>query len=162
MMYFLKVSGVPMRYRFDIHFYGPYCREISRDTEWLGADGVVQDLSVSPEQYSNYAPGISLGELLDTHPDIEQWRDRVRTIVCSLVPLEPNRLELLATLEYLYRQQKAASDSSPVREAVIKHFMQIKGDKFTLEEVGQTYDQFTREDIGQAYDIMARLGLLEK
>jgi uncharacterized protein YwgA len=30
-LYFLQTSGVPMRYRFDIYHYGPYCDRITRD-----------------------------------------------------------------------------------------------------------------------------------
>ena len=55
MMYFLKATGVPMTYRFDIYHYGPFCEEILRDVEWLIADGVITDLSDKPEKYSNYA-----------------------------------------------------------------------------------------------------------
>ena len=29
-VYFLQISGVPMRYRFDIYHYGPYCDRITR------------------------------------------------------------------------------------------------------------------------------------
>src|SRR5580700_10617544 len=56
LVYFAQLAGMPAEYRFDIHFYGPYCYEITRDAEWLTADQVIQDVSKVPEKYSNYSP----------------------------------------------------------------------------------------------------------
>src|SRR4051812_6896627 len=66
-LYFLQISGVPMRYRFELYHYGPYCDRISRDVELLLADGALKDASSNPEKYSNYRPGVAAGELLQLH-----------------------------------------------------------------------------------------------
>src|SRR5580704_17837514 len=66
-LYFLQISGVPMRYRFDIYHYGPYCDRISRDVEWLLADGVLKDVSSNPDKYSNYHTSDAAGELIQKH-----------------------------------------------------------------------------------------------
>src|SRR5437867_991119 len=66
MMYFLQVVGVPMGYRFEIHHYGPYCDEISRDVEWLIADRVIQDSS-RQSSYSNYGPGPQAKAIINQH-----------------------------------------------------------------------------------------------
>src|SRR4051812_26829490 len=66
-LYFLQILGVPMRYRFEIYHYGPYCDRIYRDVELLLADGVLRDASSNPEKYSNYRPGAAAGELLQLH-----------------------------------------------------------------------------------------------
>ena len=63
-LYFLQISGVPMRYRFDIYHYGPYCDRLSRDVEWLMADGVLKDASSNTRKYSNYRPDAAAEELL--------------------------------------------------------------------------------------------------
>ena len=138
-MYFLKATGVPMGYRFDIYHYGPYCYEISRDMEWLMADGVIEDKSLKPE-YSNYAPGSTLDQLLT--PFVDKFdADRVRQVVNTLIALEPDRLELLATLDYLYRQQKAVMPSGAVsKEEVVRRFLDVKKDKFSRDIVEGTYD----------------------
>ena len=65
-MYFLKVLGVPMDYRFDIHHYGPFCNAILHDTEMLLVDGVVVD-EAAKSRYSNYVPGPNAEELLEKH-----------------------------------------------------------------------------------------------
>lgn len=103
-VYFLKAIGVPMGYRFDIHHYGPFCDEILRDVEWLIADNVIIDRSNSPEKYSNYTPAAALPELLTKYNNLEPLRRQVQSVVRTLVPMRPERLELIATLDYLYRK----------------------------------------------------------
>jgi uncharacterized protein YwgA len=141
MMYFLQVRGVPMRYRFDIHYYGPYCDTISRDIEWLLADQVVVDDSNNTSKYSNYKPGPALGEIIALHADeLEHSRPVVRIVVEALLPLSSERLELIATLHYLYRDRKATGGPGPWKERVVARFREVKQDKFPADEVRKTYD----------------------
>jgi hypothetical protein len=141
-LYFLQVLGVPMRYRFEIHHYGPYCDEVSRDVEWLIADGVAVDRSYDRSKYSNYGPGPSADELVAKHAkELEPYREAVRTIVGILLPLQPGHLELIATLDYAYRQLKASGGAGPSKEAVISRFLEIKGSKFTRDDISKVYDQ---------------------
>src|SRR5438270_2170265 len=130
-LYFLQISGVPMRYRFDIYHYGPYCDRISRDVEWLVADGVLKDASSSPEKYSNYRPAEAADELLRLHATaLQAHQETIHKVVQTLLPLRPDHLELLATLDYLYRQIKAGGGHGPWKERVINRFMEVKKDKF--------------------------------
>jgi hypothetical protein len=140
-MYFLKAIGVPMDYRFDIYHYGPYCEEVSRDVEWLMADEVIAELSDNRAKYSNYAPGPAMWELLSGHEEsIKPFRADVQAIVRALVPLRPERLELIATLDYLYRMKRASGGGGPWKDAVVSRFHEVKGDKFPTDEVRRTYD----------------------
>jgi hypothetical protein len=63
--------------------------------------------------------------------------------------MRPEKLELLATLDYLYRQLAASGGSGPWRERVVARFMEVKRDKFSRAEVEGTYD------------VMAEVGILE-
>lgn len=148
-MYFLHTSGVPMGYRFELYHYGPYCDEITRDVEWLQADGVIADRSAGA-RYPNYAPGETAGEMMAQNgKEVERYRGQVRQIVQSLVPLRPDRLELLATLDYLFRWEKATGGDGPWKERVVQRFFKVKGQKFADDEVRTAYDK------------MASAGLLE-
>lgn len=139
--YFLQVLSVPMRYRFEIHHYGPFCDEITRDTEWLMADEVVVDQSSSPK-YSNYRPGSVLSELISRHAgELEKYRSKIQAVVHALLPLEPEHLEMIATVDYAFRQLKASGGPRPTKTAVIERFVQIKGDKFPPDDVGKAFDQ---------------------
>jgi uncharacterized protein len=140
-LYFLKVLHMPMGYRFEIHHYGPYCDEIVTDTEWLLADGVIVDHSDNPKKYSNYGPGEALNELLPRHQDkLEPLRECVRSVVRVLVPMRPEKLELLATLHYVYREQRASGRQGVWKPSVVARLLEVKQNKFPREEVAQTYD----------------------
>src|SRR5437763_925651 len=128
-LYFLHTSGVPMRYKFDLYHYGPYCDRISRDVEWLAADGVLKDASTNPEKYSNYRPGPSVDELLRLH-SLDQYQELINSVVKALLPLRPEDLELFATLDYIYRQLRAGGGAGPWKDKALARFFEVKNNKF--------------------------------
>ena len=143
-VYFLQVSGVPMRYSFDIYHYGPYCDRISKDVEWLLADSVLKDGSPDSGKYSNYKPATALDDLLQLHPDINLHLQTITSVVKTLLPLKPDRLELLATLDYLYRQIKAGGGGGPWKQRVVDKFVEVKKDKFSRDDVTAAYDSMVK------------------
>ncbi len=148
--YFLKGVGVPMGYRFDIYQGRPYCDEISRDIEWFIADEVLEDRSEPSAGSSDYAPAKALPELLSMHKkSMEPLRPRIRRVVGALVPLSPQRLELLSALDYAYRYKKASGGRGPWKDAVISRFREFTG------------DQFPPHEVSQAYGALVQTGLLE-
>jgi uncharacterized protein YwgA len=150
-LYFLQIAGVPMRYRFDIYHYGPYCGRIGRDVEWLLADDVLKDASPSPEKYSNYRPSTAAQQLLGSHATaLEPHRATIAKVVRGLLPLQPEHLELLATLDYLYRQLKAGGGHGPWKARVIARFLEVKRDKFPVQDVLAAYDSLVRADLIEA------------
>lgn len=149
-MYFLKVLGVPMGYRFELYHYGPFCAEILTDLEWLIADSVIKDASLEPRRYSNYQPDRNIDELLDSHVDeLTPVRDSVHEVVTALSPLRPETLELFATLHYLFRQKKATGWDKPFKDWVVGRLLQLKAGKFE------------KADVERTYDVVARIGLVE-
>lgn len=150
-LYFLQISGVPMRYRFEIYHYGPYCDRIYRDVELLLADGVLKDASSNPEKYSNYRPGDAAEELLRPHKDrLDPYRATIADVVKALIPFQPGHLEILATLDYLYRQLRAGGGQGPWKERVISRFLEVKQDKHDQAEVGNAYDSLVRAKLIEA------------
>ena len=150
-LYFLQISGVPMRYRFEIYHYGPYCDRISRDVELLLADGVLKDASSNPEKYSNYRPGDAAEELLQPHKDrLNEYRATITNVVKALLPFQPGHLEILATLDYLYRQLRAGGGQGPWKERVMSRFVDVKKDKYDQAEVGNAYDSLVRANLIEA------------
>src|SRR5262245_4891946 len=149
-LYFLQASGLPMRYRFDIYHYGPYCSRISRDVEWLIADGVLKDASPNTEKYANYRISNAADELIQMHQaELQPHLATIDKVVKVLLPLRPERLEMLATLDYLYRQLKVGGGSGPWKERVVDRFLEVKKDKFE------------RADVSAAYNEMASVNLFE-
>jgi uncharacterized protein YwgA len=140
-IYFLKARGVPVRYRYSINHYGPFAEDLQVDMEWLIADNVVVDASRNPSGYSKYVPGNNNDELIAKYDAIFRPYDSIiNEIVAALVPMSPDQLELLATLDYAYREVKARAGTGPCRQPTIDRFREIKHDKFNPEVVGKTYD----------------------
>src|SRR6516162_81045 len=78
-VYFLQVLGVPMRYRFEVFHYGPFCNAILGDLEWLIADEVITDSSQDTQKYSRYTPGPACGELIARHSaKLEEFDETVK------------------------------------------------------------------------------------
>jgi len=149
-MYFLKVSGVPMGYHFDIHTFGPFCQEILSDAEVLMADDVIKDRSSIPDRYSNYGPSTTCDELVGLFREkLDSFRQTVRTLVQTLVPLSPDRLEFLATLDFAYRWIKASGGDGPWKDRVVSRFIEIKKEKFKRTDVEDTYDQMVNARLFQ-------------
>lgn len=139
-MYFLKMSGIEMNYKFDIYRFGPFCEEIVRDIELLVADGVIEDRSDDHKKFSDYGSGESIEELLSKHTGVlEPIRESIRAVIKVLIPLDTRKLELVATLDYLYRQQRATAYQGTLMDKVISRFREIKGERFPLEELAKTY-----------------------
>src|SRR6266852_1815736 len=141
-VYFLQVLNVPMRYRFELFHYGPFCNNILGDLEWLMADEVISDGSPNPEKYSKYTPGPACSELLAKHAaTLKEYEDTVKSTVKALLPLRPDHLELIATLDYAFREMKATVGKKPPKKKVIARFREFKGEKFKEKEIAETYDR---------------------
>ena len=141
-VYFLQVLDVPMRYRFEVCHYGPFCTSILGDLEWLIADAVITDSSPDPGKYSKYTPGPACDELIAKHvAKLKDYDDTVKSTVKALLPLKPDHLELIATLDYAFREMKATLGKKPPKKKVIERFREFKGAKFSDDEITKTYDR---------------------
>ncbi len=71
---------------------------------------------------------------------IQPFRRQIDTVVKVLGQFKPQQLELIATLHFLANRQKSIFGKSPDKDDVLKAFVDVKGDKFTRQEVGRWYD----------------------
>jgi uncharacterized protein YwgA len=148
-MYFLKALEVPMRYVFDIHYYGPYCSAITEDLVSLMADEIVRDESANGEGGSRYAPSTEIADLTSRFTSyLEENMGKVENVVRIFSTLPAEVLELLATVDFFYRREREHLSSTLLREKVIAEVKRAKSDKFD------------DETIYAAYDALARIGLL--
>ncbi len=140
-VYFLQVLDVPMWYRFEVFHYGPYCNSILGEMEWLMADEVITDSSSNPDKYSKFTPGPACNELIAKHQaKLQKYEDTIKNTVRALLPLRPEHLELIATLDYAFREVKATLGKKPPKTNVIARFRDFKGDRFSEKEIEETYD----------------------
>jgi uncharacterized protein len=141
-VYFIQVLNVPMRYRFEVCHYGPFCNTILGDLEWLIADEVIADSSPDPEKYSKYTPGPSCDELIARHSaKLDEYDNTVKSTVKALLPLKADHLELIATLDYSFRELTAIDGKKPSKTNVIARFRDFKGERFKEAEIAETYDR---------------------
>jgi uncharacterized protein len=139
-VYFLKALGVPTRYQFEIHHYGPFCDQITSDLELLMADGVIVDKGAAPRYAYTLASVHSADELITTHSELaERYGALVTRVVTVFGGLAPRDLELYATLHYAYRYEMAGDGAAP-KERVLARFREYKGEKFTPAELDGAYD----------------------
>jgi len=140
LLYFMNVLGVPMKYTFDIHHFGPFCQSVRDDVEWLLADDVIADKS-QETRYSNYKPGAGWMELEAQYKDKLETYRRIMDDVCNaLSDLSPDALELIATLDFSFRWVRARGGRGPWRQAAIEKFKKIKKDKFEDDDIDRWYD----------------------
>ena len=150
LLYFMNVLGVPMRYSFDIHHYGPFCPTVMHDVEWLAADGVIEDRSTE-SRYSNYKPGQGWDELSALYrQQLSQHRQKIDNVCNALSDLSSDTLELIATLDFSFRWVRARGGNGPWREAAVKKFKAIKKQKFSDDRIDTWYD------------VLVDAGLIEK
>jgi len=138
-LYFLKVLNVPMGYHFEIYHYGPFCEEILRDIDILIADEVIIDHSPDPKRYSNYFTSANAQAMSAQFTQSLSQAGKVSTLVKAFVRVAPGMLELISTLDYLFRWQKASGGNGPWKEQVVAHLNKIKPNKFNPQEVDAAY-----------------------
>jgi uncharacterized protein YwgA len=144
LLYFMNVLGIPMRYNFDIHHFGPFCSDILFDVEWLQADDIIEDLSSNPK-YSNYRPGHGLDELCQQYEqDLNKYKTTIQDVVEALGNMDPRDLELIATLDFCYRWVSAKGGNGPWKKPAIKKFKEIKRDKFSDDEIERWYSALVK------------------
>lgn len=147
LLYFMQVLGVPMHYRFEIYHYGPFCSGILQDVDWLVTDEVIEDTS-SEERYSNYKPGPSFDDLRGRFSDkLDSHVENISEVVDALADLDPNILELIATLHFCFRWVKAQGGAGPWKEKTVSKFKQVKKDKFQDSEIDRWYDRLVDTEL---------------
>jgi len=135
-LYFLQVCDVPVRYKFDVHHYGPFCAEVLHDTEWLAALEVIEDRSDDPGRRSEYhVTNSGMDRVSEFTEILKENEDTIKSVVSVLVPIGVDELELIATLHYAYREMRASMSGEPTRKSVVDRFKVFKKEKFDSKEV---------------------------
>lgn len=138
--YFAKTLGVPLPCSFNIYTYGPYSDAVTFSMESLLADDVVVDRSSKPN-YSDYRLGPNAEELLASFDaEIGPHKRTIDLVVQAFGGFEPQQLELIATIHLIAGRQRQIHRQEPDKEAVIKEFKSIKGEKFNDSEISSWYD----------------------
>ncbi len=123
-----------MGFDYTLHFYGPYCAELDRETSKLSTDGIIEF------DYSGYGHKMTL-----THAeeDIESdclTKDQismVKEVIQRYCKESASDLELLTTAIYAYEHTGAKTRSN-----VAENVKKIKGTKYSDKEISWALDEF--------------------
>ncbi|KKM11066.1 hypothetical protein SY88_10430 [Clostridiales bacterium PH28_bin88] len=138
--YFLKAKGVPIDYTFEMYHYGPYSQELYFRMDELVADGILEDMSVTPSK-SVYVTGDRDKEILDRHWNLlEPYREDINQIIKLLTNFRPVDLEMLATIHYFQTSYAKFYKNPPAKEFVIAKVVETKKDKFDSDLISRAYD----------------------
>ncbi len=143
--YFLQESvGVPLKYPFRIHYFGPYSDRLDSVLSFTRALGAV-DISPDPEGFGYHVTpgsedgnGLSHAYDLSKHPKIEEIDRAIR----DLGSLETYELELYATIHFIN-----GTDEEQSKQDV-------------LEIVSGLKPKFNKDAIDRAYQTLERAGLI--
>ncbi len=137
-LYFLQVFGVPMRYRFDVHHYGPFCAHILSDVDDMILDEIIVDKSLNQHKYSNYRAGDGADALIaNFSEELRPHRQTVHDIVSALTPWTPDNLELLSTMHYSFRELQVSLQRAPTKKELVRRFREFKPDRFDNDEIDE-------------------------
>ncbi|HLY99682.1 MAG TPA: hypothetical protein VKT33_11535 [Candidatus Angelobacter sp.] len=144
--YFSKALGVPIPCAFEIYNFGPYSDTITFTVESMIADDIIEDASTNPK-YSNYrlkshSPSFDK----DIKKSIIPYKQQIEMVVKTLGKFEPSQLELLATLHFIAKKINSLG-GTVTKDAVIKDFFKVKGDKFDKGDVSSWYDALKDADL---------------
>lgn len=141
LVYFLNVLNIPMQFKFRIHHFGPFCDELAGALDWLQADDIIIDKSQNAK-YSDFSTGGNWGDIKGRfQSELDQYQDTIKSVASALGPMDPNTLELIATLDFSYRWVRARGGDGPWRERTFQKFKEIKGEKFSLDEMSKWHVQ---------------------
>jgi hypothetical protein len=141
LVYFLHVLDVPMKFKFRIHHYGPFCDELAGTLDWLQADDIVVDDSTQP-RYSDFTPGKNWSEVKTRFgAELDQFQGTIDSVANALGSMDAATLELIATIDFSYRWVHARGGCGPWKDRAEAKFKEIKGTKFTDSDIDKWYDK---------------------
>lgn len=120
-LYFLQESmGVPLKYRFRIHYFGPYSDEIDNSLSFsksLGLIDIQPDINgfgyhVKPVESYSGTPWAEYDVSGD--PEIEISVDDIDRTINTLSEIDTPQIELYATIHFVYHHKSELSKSQTI------------------------------------------------
>jgi uncharacterized protein YwgA len=103
LLYFAQDRGWPTRFNFKMHFFGPYSEDADAVLELLQSDDVV----MRDPQGGGFIPGAQSGSIALPTPLTTSARRAIAELVRNFQADDPNSLELLATIKYVWDSDRA-------------------------------------------------------
>lgn len=134
-VFLIEKKGVDLGFDYMLHFYGPYCAELDRETAVLSTNGIIDF------DYSQYGHKMNVskecGEVLSENLTEDQT-DMIKEVIQRYKDSTASYLELLTTAIYAYDHTGAKT-----RADVACNVKKIKGEKYNDTEIGWALNEFS-------------------
>ncbi|MFZ3046281.1 MAG: hypothetical protein WA151_10225 [Desulfatirhabdiaceae bacterium] len=132
MLFFLKESGIPMRFEFEAYSYGPFSRNVVATTNELAVQNMIQ---VNRTQYT-----ILTSMDCNLQNDVRDKIDRQLTTFTALIDMDFkfDKLELFGSVLYCIRALQE-HETIPTQQSVEKEFSAWKGNNYKSTDICSAY-----------------------
>ncbi|MCL6574950.1 MAG: hypothetical protein K6T64_02270 [Kyrpidia sp.] len=139
--YFLTSSGIPTGLTFRIYHYGPYSSALDYEMDNIHMQGAI---TMEQEQNGRFLawtiqPGPQAQDMIAEDQIVKEYKSKIDDLL-SILPDDPKTLELWSTTHFVIVSKKRYGKNADP-ESVIKTVQEIKGDKFSLDEIRNAYDE---------------------
>lgn len=124
-IYLIEEAGEDLGYRYEIHFYGPYCRDLEYSIFKLHNYG---DLEVDFTPYGHYVSVVSERTV--------ELNDTTAKVIDIFGSKDPSELELITTTLYVQRRLDSIEKSD-----VLEGIKRIKGSKYSDDQIYQAMSE---------------------
>ncbi len=137
-MYFLDIKGVPTQLNYRIYHFGPYSSELDYKTDNLELMGAL--LMEKVDDKFVIRMGDKSTEIVEQNKSfLDLYSDIIDQVIQTL-PDKPNTLELWSTVHFVAKSMhKMYYEFSKPR--VVEEVRNIKQEKFSLEQIEETYEK---------------------
>ncbi len=137
LVYFGQVLGLPFKNPYKMHYFGPYSELVAEELSRA------EDLHIIENNGSSYKflAGREMDMYIEhNYEDIKSNIEKLALLVEYFGDMRPLELELYATTHYIDNNQKLLYNEYN-KEKIINKIKEVKGEKFTLEEIELAYNQ---------------------
>ena len=136
LVFLMIEKGIPLRYDYGLHFYGPYSATLDAEANFLNADGV---LCFSYEGNAHKIRINKNDEMTTIEPEdnLIAYIGTITDVIEHFKGKSPSELELLSTAIYAYNHLE-----SKARESVVNGVLKIKGNKYKQDDINDSLNEF--------------------
>lgn len=133
--YFAKVMGLPLSYDFQIHYYGPFSKELYHDLKEYRRENLIIDKSTDNSK-SLYNLGENHKILFDKYKDeLKNFEETIEKTVNKFKDYNIKDLELFSTIHYYHTVYSDFLGYTPDDEFVINKVYKVKEENFDKVEI---------------------------
>lgn len=139
--YFLTENGIPTGLSYRIYHYGPYSSDLDYKTDDLVMQGSINLLEPQGHSKANHIiPGFDAENMVAKFSDELQSYSEIIDRLLHDLPSDPRTLELWSTTHFMVGSKRRLGEEIN-KETIIDAVKEIKGAKFSNEEISAAYDR---------------------